>query len=243
MAIRSRITSLVFGDEVRRLRSAFTTMREAYELGPFQLPPEQLVAQLKEPYPWALQDLVLQMQYDIVGGVGAVAYTDAERCRAIDESLRMFRYDVVTEFGIKLWTNFGFGETVRVEPDDEKAAEVWEEFWMADRNAAILGDDNIQSLSESLLSQGEIFLIVYASTQDGECILRVLGNSSNPGAKQIVQLITQEGDENTPLYYKREWIDDKGVAQTLYYADWQAFSDGEHGKAKLPDGARRAEDA
>ena len=243
MSIRSLITNLLMGDEISRLQSAFTTMRKAYEVGPFQLPPEQLVAQLKEADPWTLQDLVLQMQYDIVGGIGAASYTDAERQRAIDESLRMFRYDVVTEFGIRLWTNFGFGETVRIVPDDESAAEVWNEFWTADRNAAMLGDDNIHTLSDSVLSQGEIFVIVYASTQDGLCTMRVLGNLSNPGAKQITQIVTRDGDENTPLYYKREWIDDKGVAQSLYYADWQAFFSGEYEKAKLPDGARRAEDA
>ena len=249
MTIRSRFAELVLGDEIRRIRQSFTAMQEAYALGPFLLPPEQLAAQLKEVDPWTLQDLVLQIQYDIVGGLGAAGYTDAERIRAVDESMRMFRYDVITEFGYGLWTNFGFGNSVKVIPNDDKAKGVWTEFWSADRNAAVLGDDDIHELSDTVLSQGELFLIVYCSDQDGEATVRLLGDAENPGTKQITEFVHDPEDKSVNLYYKREWTDSNGKQQTLYYADWQAWltdelGDGEAGlldKAKLPDGARRAE--
>jgi hypothetical protein len=241
------------GDEIRRMNQSFALLREAYEVGPYHMPPEQLVAQLKEIDPWMLSDLVVQMQYDIIGGLGAIGYSDAERIRAVDESLRMFRYDVITEFGYGLWTNFGFGNGVKVVPNDDKAKEVWYEFWKADRNAAVLGDDSIHELSDTVLSQGELFLIVYCSDQDGEATIRVLGDAEHPGTKQITEIVYNPDDESMPLYYKREWTDSAGVGQTLYYADWQAWlsdnldestlSAGKVlDKAKLPVGAKKAEE-
>jgi len=245
MSIRSRVANMIMGKEKKRIddaiNKAFIIMREAYEVGPFHLPPEQLVAQLKETDPWTLQDIILQMQYDIVAGVGATGYTDEWRQRAVDESLRMFHLDVITEFGYELWTNFGFGNSVKIIPNDEAAQEVWDEFWVADRNAEVLGDDKIHELSNTVISQGELYLVIFCSTQDGKCTISVLGDTDNPGTKQITEFITKDGDKNSILYYKREWIDDNGQAQTLYYADWQAFFSGEYEKAKLPEGAERAE--
>jgi len=62
--LRERFTDLLLGDERRKLDAAFNMLKEAYYQGPFILPPDQLIAQLKEQDAALLTDLVHQLYYE-----------------------------------------------------------------------------------------------------------------------------------------------------------------------------------
>ena len=233
---RERFTDLLLGDERRRLQESAQLLYNAYLEGPFTLPPDQLLAQLKEQDAALLTDLVHQLYWEQLGTPGYARDLTAERTRAIDESRRLWKYNPLAQWMINLWTNYGFGENIVVIPDDDDAVETWEEFWKADRNQAVLAQDRIaDKLSNWLLVDGDRFLAFYASTLDGETTVRRINT------KEIMEIITDPDDSNVPLFYKRQWTDAKNEQSTWYYPDWEAFFRGDLDRAELPSRAIRAD--
>ena len=249
--IRERIAKALLGKEQSRLEEATRRLYNAYLEGPYLMTPENLLSQLQEVDSALLQDFVNQVGWETIGsvGYGATEPTEGERLRAVDESRRLYRYDVITQWVVWLWTNFGFGETITVTPENEKALEVWNEFWYADRNQGLLADDELQALSEDLLVDGEKFMLVFISTIDGMATLREMDT------REVVEIVTHPDDKSTRLFYKRTWLDGKGSSKEIYYPDWLAFITGEldrdyldpfTGETKnlgdvLPKGATRAD--
>ena len=213
--IRQRLADALMGDEKRKLQEAYSLIYDAYLEGPYQLPPEMLIQQLQEMDSAVLYDMVQNLLYDKIGSFSYGKDTEAERVRAVDESRRAFRVDVLTQWIIWLWTNFGFGEQIQVLPEDAGAAAWWDEFWTADRNAPVLAADELQKLSETVLKDGETFL-TYFFALDGLATLRTIDT------KEIVEIITHPEDAAVPLWYKRMWIEGS-VTKTMYYPDWRAF--------------------
>jgi hypothetical protein len=249
MTLRQRLSELLLGDEIKQYKQAMHRLGEAYMQGPFVKSPEALVEELKEYDSAVLQDVMTSLQWDLIGSVteGYGINTELERTRAVDESRRLWRRDVITSWIIQTWTNFGFGENVVITPQDPAAQDdidstgklikegVWTEFWEADRNQPVLADDRLHKLSDQVLIDGELFLVYYISTLDGETTVRVIET------KQISEIITEEGDAAVPLYYKRIWQDKTG-GKTLYYPDAMAYISGdlENHKDSLPKGAELA---
>ncbi|TET13679.1 MAG: hypothetical protein E3J81_08105 [Dehalococcoidia bacterium] len=62
--LRERFTDLLLGDERRRLQESAQLLYNAYLEGPFTLPPDQLLAQLKEQDPALLPAHVHQLYWD-----------------------------------------------------------------------------------------------------------------------------------------------------------------------------------
>lgn len=220
MGIRNRIGRALLGEEIDRVERAFGLLREAYVDGPYRLPPDELVRQLSEYDSAILQDLVTQLNYDVIGGLSGALDHDAERTRSVEEARLLYRYDVLTEWAVHTWTNYGFGENVEIRPVDEAAQKTWKEFWTADRNGRVLAADELHELSETVLVDGELFLAFYASTLDGEATVRPIDT------KEIAEIVTDPDDGKAKLFYKRQWVDDKGTQKTMYYPDWRAFFDG-----------------
>ena len=235
--LRERATNFLLGDERRKLQEMTQILYNAYLEGPFQLPPDQLVRQLKEQDSALLTDLIHQLYWEQLGTPGYGQDITAERNRAVDESRRLWKYNPLAQWMIEIHTNYGFGENIAVQPEDEAAAEVWDEFWKADRNQAVLAADKIaDKLSNWLLVDGDRFLAFYASTVDGEATVRRINT------KQIVEIVTDPDDENVPLFYKRQWTTAQGESRTWYYPDWEAFFESNLERAKLPRGAVRADE-
>lgn len=243
--LRGRLTDAFLGDEKRRLNETARLLSEAYLTGPFLLPPQQLIQQLRETDSAILQDLVNQLYYENLTGYG-LTQDDSERQRAVSESRRLWKYSPLAWWSVWLWTNYGLGESLTITCDDEAADKEWQEFWKADRNATLLATDKIADLSNKLLVTGERFLLFFASVEDGEATIRKVT------PEEITEIITHPDDKSVPLFYKRKWVDSKGNQQTLYYPDWQAYfdesldKDFREGKTlakyALPDGAARADE-
>jgi len=205
---------LLLGDQRRKLEESAQLLYNAYLEGPFILPPDQLLAQLKEQDAALLTDLVHQLYWEHLGTPGYSLDLTAERGRAIDESRRLWKYNPLAQWMIWLWTNYSFGENIIITPEDEDAVKVWEEFWKADRNQAVLAQDRIaDKLSNWLLVDGDRFLAFYASTLDGETTVRRINT------KEIVEIVTDPDDSMVPLFYKRQWTTPDGRQRTMYYPD------------------------
>lgn len=249
--IRQRLTEALLGPEVRQYKAAIRTLGDAYLKGPYEKSPEDVVAELKEYDTAVLQDIMTSLQWDLLGTMteGFGHDIELERTRAVDESRRLWRRDVITAWIIQTWTNFGFGENIVITPEDPKAQDetlngelikegVWTEFWEGDRNQPVLADDILHHLSDQVLIDGELFLVYYISTVDGEVTIRTFDT------KQISEIVTDPEDSAVPLFYKRLWQDKKLGTKEMYYPDAMAYISGALDKLPkdlLPTGSKRAD--
>jgi hypothetical protein len=250
---RAGLTNVLLGEEKQKLEQTTRMLYDAYLLGPWVQTPERLIEQLSEVDSSILTDMLLQLGWESYG-LGYTLDSSAERKRAVDESRRLWKYSVIAQWEIGLWTSFGLGESIVIQPvskeplsdeeDDDGnrlplASAVWDEFWVADRNAPMLAEDKIHDkLSNWLLVDGERFLAFYGSTVDGECTVRKLP------PEEITEVITDPDDDATPWWYKRVFSDGKKLNQEWYYPDWGLFFSGDLEKAAeaLPKNATRADE-
>ena len=121
---RERVTDYLLGSQRQQLQGLTKQLYEAYLSGPYLLPPDQLISQLKEYDSSLVYDLVNQLAYDNLGSLGYTNKGMDELRRIIDESRRLYTYDVISQWIVWLWTNFGFGENIHITPEDEGAADV-----------------------------------------------------------------------------------------------------------------------
>jgi len=222
MTLRTRLAEALGGKDLRaeqdKLKAGMAALWGAYLDGPYELPPEELLRQLHEYDSAILQDLVTQLEWEKVGAVSTYGQdTDAERIRVMNECRRLWRYDPLASWIINTWTNFGFGQNVIITPNDEAAAETWQEFWTADRNEPILAADNQHEMSDTVLVDGETFLAFYVSKLDGKVTVRTFDSS------EVSEVITAPNDKRVPLFYKRQWTETNGRTQEAYYPDASAL--------------------
>lgn len=218
MGIRTRLAELVGGSEWQgerdKIKQGMDTLMGAYLDGPYQLPPGELIRQLKEYDSAILHDLVIQLEYERLGSYATNANDiEAERLRVVQEVRRLWKYDPLADWIIQTWTNFGFGENIVVTPNDEGAAVVWDEFWTANRNEPLLAADNQQELSDTVLIDGEFFFALYIAKIDGKVTLRTFATD------EITEIVTAKDDKRVTLFYKRAWTDERGMSREAFYPD------------------------
>jgi hypothetical protein len=227
--IRERIANVLLGDERRKLEQSAKMLYDAYLEGPWQKTPERLVGDLMELDSSILQDLLLQLGWEAYGA--GYSWDNRQQWeRAVDESRRLWTNSVAASWMVNLWTNYGMGENIIVTPlddgnlkeadDDEPtplAVQVWHDFWEADHNQAILSADKIHELSNWTLIDGERFLAFYISDLDGEARVRTID------PKEIVEIVCDPNDADTPWFYKRQFTDSNKSQLEWYYPDWRLF--------------------
>lgn len=200
-------------EQVTHLQEATTVLVNAYQSGPFDKPPEQLIAELKQlrEYDPAYVDLLVDMQlYDQIGGTGT-PFGD-RRILAVQRSERLWQGSPIGQLGVQTWTAWGLGDSVEVTTADESAQPDWDEYWKADRNAVLLGDDTLHELSDWLLILGNQFLAYYSSKKDGLSTVRTVDQDE-------IKIITNPNDALVPWFYKREH-EARGNLRVIYYPDW-----------------------
>lgn len=144
-----------------------------------------------------------------------------------------FRWDPLTKWIVNTWTNFGHGQSVVIVPVDDAVQKWWREFWTARRNRAILGIRQIHTNSNKVLVDGEFLFVYYTAKADGHVTVRRMSTL------EITEFIALPNDDETVLYYKREWTRDE-KEHTRYYPDWLATEE-QLAKADLPEGAELAQ--
>jgi len=238
-SIRQRLAGFLLGPEVQAIREAFVIMREGYVRGPYSYQPRDLARDLMELDSHTLTNLIREVGY-LQLGVGEP--NEADRRRAVFESRYLVRSSPLAEYAMWLWTAYGHGQNVDVVADDETAAEVWNEFWAADRNAMVLGARYLQDLSNNVLHDGERFLAMYASKATGKCTIRSLNSL------EFVDRIMAPGDATTTVWWHRQWSEvdpghPYGQLHDAYYPDYLAFlSGGPRAGGEAPLGNTRGND-
>ena len=262
--IREQLGTFIYGrKKLTHEREAMTTLMRAAvkEANEVWSPGSQVfqehireVLQESDAY-W---DIISSLDPNFAIGVGVGM--ESERLATVSRSRLAWRNDPITQWIVQTWTNFAFGENVQMTiidsttdtadasvPLDEEppvtlymvAENVLQEFWRADRNHYVLSQDRLQRLSDLTLVDGELYLILYISTLDGEATIRYAPTD------EISEIVTEKGDSTVPVYYKRQYTDTeaKTGTRTVYYQDWLTAIDTD-GKGKpelLPKDAVTAE--
>lgn len=232
-SIRERLGELLLGEDLSKARVLQNVAEEFSMLARYEpiIAPEVAIQRMAELDP-RLVDLFRSLSsYDLVGTYGQADFnTEIVRKSAVNEANLMYDSDVLTQYMINLWTDFGFGLSIEVVPRDVNAQEVWSEFWHADRNAVVLGERVLHDLSNAVLNDGEVFFSVTVSTVDGQSTIRTVPSL------EIVDIICDPQDSTTPVFYKRVYTPDDPLApSTIYYPDWKATEDAQaRAKDKLP---------
>jgi hypothetical protein len=213
MTIRETLINIVGGKQLLQEReadrAALTELYNAYRLGRFRTPPERLIEQLQEYGSTTVMEIVRQLQLGVVLGD-----TESARTYQLNESRYQWFYSPLAQWSVNVWTSYGLGESVTVTCTDEKAQELWEQTWNA---SSIFDDDNIQSLSENVLVDGDLYLAAFISIADGGVTFELLDTD------EITEIVTNPDNKNQPLYYKREYSDKDNTNHKLYYPDWHAY--------------------
>jgi len=210
-------------------------VEDAMYEGAIPIEPVELVGKLQELDSQLIDELVNSRQWDVLGGLGNSLFLDTEtmRSRAIANT-KLLSFSPLGEWIIRVWTNYGMGDSVSVVATNELADEVWQEFWTAERNADVLADDSLQYLSDFTLQEGNTFLAFFASKADGAVTIDEIPSS------EITEIIHNRNRKSEKIFYKRVYKIDGGE-KTIYYPDWRAKFMGRLDKADLPDDAIRAD--
>jgi len=193
-------------------------------------------------------DLMVQdLLWDYIGA--QETSLERERKWAIKISRQAWRsQSPLAQWAVWTWTAWGIGDAVQVSAEDEANGQpVLDEFWNADRNAALLGQDHLDSLSERVLVDGNAFLAFFASTVDGLATVRNV-------QQDAIEIVANPEDALTPWFYKRSRVTGEGDPTDLYYPDWALYCGGEDAaitvdeawqtlqdQRKVPRDARRAD--
>jgi hypothetical protein len=205
--------------------------------------PETLVRGLQEVDSRLIDLIMRQRGYEIIGGVPGLqglSLTEQDRIRAVEEARYMDFYDVQTNRAKSMWTDFGFGQRIDIEPVNDDAKPVWEEFWTAPRNSPLLKQRRLHDLSDVVVRDGEEFFLLWFSTLDGEMTLRRLLTH------EINEIVHAPDDEDIPLFYVRNVLG-RNIGDNIkqiYYPDWQAFFSypDRLDAIEIPSGVVRADD-
>jgi hypothetical protein len=156
---------------------------------------------------------------------------ELRRNEIVPISRRMQRWDPLTKRIIATWTDFGFGQDVVIAPKDDAVQTWWLEYWTAIRNRPILSERELHKLSDQTLVDGEFFFVYFTDTTTGQVTTRTIDTL------EITEFITLPNDDQTVLYYKRQWQEGELIEQkTAYYPHWLA-TDQQLDQAELPDDA------
>lgn len=213
-SLRERFDNYVlprfFGRHMEEMVNMVDIFEDAYDRGGLLMPPEKVIQQLKES--GQLVDLIMRTR----GRAFGVSHqlSEMDRDAAISYATYMFQTNVNIERAVRMWTDFGLGQRVDIRSADETADTVLDEFWNAIRNSSIIGQRHLHERSEDALNEGELALIFWYSTVDGQATVRRM---STKGLKVIWD---DPVDKTVPIMYVRD-LGDRQIA----YRDWRTETD------------------
>lgn len=223
MGIRDRLAGVLLSKEIREIKKfesvaqeAASVLEEAYRLGPRMFSPDDLVERISEFDSHYLDYLVSHLRYTELG----TEIGEDDRLRVVREARILYRKSVLSNYVISLWTNYGFSDNVKITPNDDKAVEIWEEFWNADRNRAILSQRELHVQSNIVLRDGEFYNSFWTDKTTGLTTIRRMPT------EEITNYVKDPNDSYTVVFYERTFTPvGKTAPVKWYYPDWNAFSD------------------
>jgi len=229
--LRERLANIFIGDQVKQLKIATSMYLDLYERELTPISPEKFMEQFGEMDPRYMDFLVRQFEQR---STSMNTVNEQMRLKTVEECRSLYVWDVITGNIVDLWTDYGYGMSIEIVCEDDKAQEVFQEFWTARRNSPVIGDRVQKDLSKDQCNDGELFFACFGSRVDGDTTVRLIPT------EEITKLITDPDDNHKVLYYERKTSDENGVIATVFYRDWQASAE-DLKRAELPDGAVIAE--
>lgn len=189
MGIRETAANIIGGKPLREERQRVQKQFELLLESQFRIrrDPVTLARELEE-IDSQLLDLILEQRGWIrIGGAlgGGLQLTDTDRLGEVATARYMTYYDAQSKNAVETWTDFGFGQDVQVVPRDTRAAEIWDEFWIAPRNRPVLGERVLHEQSNEAVIAGELFYSFWTDSASG----------LEPGKTTIRTIITEEISE------------------------------------------------
>lgn len=143
-------------------------------------------------------------------------------------SRRYFALDPLAKHGVRMWTDYTFGNGISHQPKDESNKPIMDKFWNSAKNRPVLSAQGQRKASDKLLVDGEIFFAFFIGA-GGEVTLRWID------PLEISEIITDPEDIYSQKYFKRVWMDAQGKPHDTFYRS----TDNEEGGI-YPDSMGRA---
>lgn len=217
---RERLIDIIGGRPYRQRQEKLAGLLEhAYRSGPALVPTQTLIDRLGEVDSRLLDLWIRQAGYQVLNGrwIGKMNLTEQDRLRVVEQSRWQYHRSSQYENAITMWTDFGFGQQIKIVPVDEDARAVWDEAWNARRNYPLFKQRKLASLSTDVLIDGELFFAAYANTVDGRVTYRRFATDD------VREIVYDKEDKDVPVWYKVKVAKTaENTAGILYFPDWQA---------------------
>lgn len=145
-------------------------------------------------------------------------FTAAQKKDIIKRSRFYASIDPLTVQSLRLWSDYSLGSGLIRSAENEKVAQILEDFWDARINKPVLSCRGQRENSYKLLIDGSIYFALFLGAEGKVTIRRI-------DPLEITEIITNSDDLEDVRYYKRQWLDSQGKAQQGYYRSWQNIKD------------------
>lgn len=206
MGIRENIANAIGGKPLRDERARVRRQLELLIESQFYIrrDPQTLARELEE-VDSQLLDLILEQRgWQRIGGAfgTGLELTEIERVGAINTARYMTYYDTQSKLAVNTWTDFGFGQSVHVVPRDDKAKEIWDEFWTARRNQSILNERVIHEQSNEVVKTGELFYSLWTEGASGFSPAKT--TIRNVVSEDVGQFVTMNDDPMINVWFVQD---------------------------------------
>jgi len=217
------IKRTLFKKDIEQLTDSFEHLLNVLAVYPRTAATEQQEERLFESLPskygeWDSQLADLMIRRMTNQDIRKISLDNQTRMMMVKESRHLYVWDVITQYMIELWTDYGFGQQPDIVPRDEDLRRVWREFWESAANQYIFNERELNELSNKLQIDGEYWFAQFISKLDGNSTIRIIETDD------IKKIYYKTGDAAIPVYYKREWWTGEVSSEhhVLYYRDFRA---------------------
>jgi hypothetical protein len=153
----------------------------------------------------------------VSGNSSALDMPPAERIATVQRARLYYNHDPLAKQAVRLWTGYALGKGMNWKAPDKAAQDTLNDFWNDPANRVMFSTQGQHKSSDRLLVDGELFLAIFSGA--GAVHVRRID------PLQITEIISDPEDDETPRYYKRDYVNaSSGKSETLYYADWKSDS-------------------
>ncbi len=207
----------VTGEELHLLRAKQEALDTALRRGPWWFSQNSLLEELDSQtwdYLQSQRDWQVISEFGVTSSAGAY---ERERQREVQYARWLYRWDTVGWTLITITTDFSIGQQAKLIPADEQMRGIWQDFTSDPENDVFFGHENLIAISDKLLTDGEIFPLLFQSEVDGSARVRYLPT------EEIVDIVYDPNDHFRPVLYHRHWVDAfTSTEKDLWYRDWRA---------------------
>jgi hypothetical protein len=150
--------------------------------------------------------------------VSKIGLDNKTRMMVVEESRRLYVWDVTTQYIVELWTDYGYGQKPDIVPRSDRLKVIWDNFWNDPENQYIFNEREVNQLSNKLQVDGEFWFAQFISKIDGTSVIRVIDTDD------IKKIYHDQEDKSVPVYYRREWWEGEAHSnyREAYYRDYRA---------------------